>query len=60
MPSFTMKLKDLGEFGLIKRLADDISINDAQVVAGIGDDAAAIKAGGPKLILFTTDSLIEN
>lgn len=55
-----MKLKDLGEFGLIKRLADDISINDAQVVAGIGDDAAAIKAGGPKLILFTTDSLIEN
>ena len=55
-----MKLKDLGEFGLIKRLADNISINDAQVVAGIGDDAAVIKTDGPKLLLFTTDSLIED
>ncbi len=55
-----MKLQDLGEFGLIKRLADNISIDDAQVVAGIGDDAAVIKTDGPKLILFTTDSLIED
>lgn len=55
-----MKLKDLGEFGLIKRLAKTISIDDAQVVAGIGDDAAVIKVDGPKLILFTTDSLIED
>ncbi|MCD5390346.1 thiamine-phosphate kinase [candidate division NPL-UPA2 bacterium] len=55
-----MKLKDLGEFGLIKRLAETISINDAQVVAGIGDDAAVIKVDGPKLTLFTTDSLIED
>jgi thiamine-monophosphate kinase len=62
-----MKLSELGEFGLIDRLAREIGKPSRAVVIGIGDDAAALEILNPKseirtrtLLLITTDTLIEN
>ncbi len=52
------KIKDLGEFGLIKRLARLTRVN-SNVVCGLGDDAAVLKYTRDKYLLFTTDMLIE-
>ncbi|MDA1196713.1 MAG: thiamine-phosphate kinase [Nanoarchaeota archaeon] len=49
-------LKDIGEFGLIKKLFSSVTRKD--VIAGMGDDAAVVKVGG-KLMLLSTDSLVE-
>lgn len=54
-----MNLEELGEFGLIKRLAKNIRI-DKSVIAGIGDDAAVIKYTKDKHLLLTSDMLIED
>ena len=50
-----MKLKKLGEFGLIKRITRPVK--DKNVLVGIGDDAAVIKTSG--LQVLTTDTLVE-
>ncbi|MFZ5435461.1 MAG: thiamine-phosphate kinase [Bacillota bacterium] len=54
-----MRLKDLGEFGLINHLTREMRSYDASVVLGIGDDAAAFKVSGDRFILITCDMLIE-
>ncbi|MBU0629051.1 MAG: thiamine-phosphate kinase [Nanoarchaeota archaeon] len=51
-----MKLSKLGEFGLIDRIYKKAKNKD--VLVGIGDDAAIIKAGN-KLLAITTDTLVE-
>ncbi|MBU1005078.1 MAG: thiamine-phosphate kinase [Nanoarchaeota archaeon] len=51
-----MKLSKLGEFGLIGRIYKKAKNKD--VLVGIGDDAAIIKAGN-KLLAITTDTLVE-
>jgi thiamine-monophosphate kinase len=51
-------LAGLGEFGLIERLTGDIRIHHPETIKGVGDDAAVIDAG-EKLILFSTDLLVE-
>ncbi|HZX44850.1 MAG TPA: thiamine-phosphate kinase [Candidatus Nanoarchaeia archaeon] len=51
-----MKLKDIGEFGLIDRIYR--KPRDKNVLVGIGDDAAVVKMGG-KLMLVTTDTMVE-
>lgn len=56
-----MKIKDIGgEFGLIKRIKNKIKLYSKDVVAGIGDDAAAIKYGKSHYLLFKTDILVED
>ncbi len=55
-----MKMEEIGEFGLIERLAKNFSPDDPRVIAGIGDDAAVIKTKGNKFALFTIDTLVEN
>ena len=54
-----MKISELGEFGLIDRLAKAFAETGRpdSLLIGIGDDAAAWKASGVQLI--TTDTLIE-
>ena len=54
-----MKLKDIGEIGLIEKLARRIKL-DRSVVKGIGDDAAVIKWTSNKYLLYTCDMLIED
>lgn len=54
-----MRLKDLGEFGLINHLTRHMRSYDSAVVLGIGDDAAVFRADGDSFILITCDMLIE-
>ncbi len=55
-----MNLSQLGEFGLIRRLART-SRPSAGVALGIGDDAAAVSPRGKdKLLLLTCDPVIES
>jgi thiamine-monophosphate kinase len=53
-----LKLKELGEFGLIRRIADRVQRNTG-VKIGIGDDAAAIEPTEGLVSLITTDMLVE-
>jgi thiamine-monophosphate kinase len=54
-----MRLKDIGEFGFIKRISRGCLIRPERVVRGIGDDAAAFRSDGRLLSLVTTDLLVE-
>ena len=52
-------LQDIGEFGLIRRIAKAEKISDKDVVVGIGDDTAVLKYKKNLYLLLTTDMLIE-
>ena len=54
-----MEISKLGEFGLIKRLTEDIVPENQSTEKGIGDDCAVLNYGGDKRILVTTDMLME-
>ena len=54
-----MKLKNLGEFGLIERIKKSFKPSP-RVYVGIGDDSAVIKFSGNKYHLISTDTLVEN
>jgi thiamine-monophosphate kinase len=54
-----VKLKDIGEFGFIKRVESDCLIRDTNVIRGIGDDCCVFKISGKMAILLTTDMLVE-
>lgn len=53
-----MKLRELGEFGFIDRIAGMVSERNG-VRIGIGDDAAAIETSPGHLSLVTSDMLVE-
>lgn len=54
-----MKVSDLGEFGLIDRLAKAVGAERPEsLILGIGDDAAAWRVGDA-VVLATTDTLVE-
>lgn len=55
-----MKLSDIGEFRVISSIRSDLKDFQKEVIVGIGDDTAAIKVSGKKLLLFTSDSLVED
>jgi len=54
-----MKLKDIGEFGFIRRVSRGCLIRETGVVRAIGDDAAAVTGDPDQLTLVTTDLLVE-
>ncbi len=51
-------VNQLGEFGLIDHLTEDILIRNSSTIKGIGDDAAIIDSGD-YYTLVTTDMLVE-
>lgn len=53
------ELSDLGEFGLIDRLAEGVEVKNPSTALGIGDDAAIIDQG-ETYGLLSTDMLVEN
>jgi thiamine-monophosphate kinase len=60
------ELSELGEFGLIDRIAAAVQIQNPETVKGIGDDAAVIdfsltlsKGEGGNVCVITTDMLVE-
>lgn len=55
-----MKVKDVGEFGLIDIIKSETINDPSMVVAGIGDDTAVLRHPQGKLLLVTTDMMIEN
>jgi len=54
-----MNLGELGEFGLIRRIAPHFQ-TPGRGVLGIGDDCAVLPQEGDRFTLVTTDLLIEN
>ncbi|HEX9654748.1 MAG TPA: thiamine-phosphate kinase [bacterium] len=54
-----MKLSDLGEFGLIDRIKNLVASDSRGILVGIDDDAAAVQISPDKILLATTDALIE-
>jgi len=60
-----MKISRIGEFELIERIKKRVEKNyptseNKRVVAGIGDDAAVVEAYGEKLLVATTDTMVES
>lgn len=59
MRTIEKTLKDIGEFGLIKKIRTWNAVSRPEVVRSIGDDVAVIDIG-TKALLITTDILIED
>ena len=55
-----MLIKEIGEFNLIKRMSAILGTPKRTVIAGIGDDTAVLNSPSGKLLLVTTDMLVEN
>lgn len=53
-----LEISDLGEFGLIDRIASHFSLKNRSSIKGIGDDSAVIDAGEDYLVV-STDLLVE-
>jgi thiamine-monophosphate kinase len=53
------QISTLGEFGLIRRLTEDIEIKNAETRKGVGDDCAILKFEEGYEQLVTTDLLME-
>ncbi|MDR2847689.1 MAG: thiamine-phosphate kinase [Bacteroidales bacterium] len=51
-------ISELGEFGLIRRLTQDIRTQQSSTIKGVGDDAAILRYGDATLAV-TTDTLAE-
>lgn len=54
-----MRIHEIGEFGLIDRLAGRLGPTDRSVVVGIGDDAAVLAYEEGMEVVTTTDMLVE-
>lgn len=54
-----MDIKEIGESGLIQRIADKYRSSHPTVISGIGEDAAALKISDHHIILATCDLLVE-
>ena len=53
-----MEISELGEFGLIDRLTENLPLKNSSTVMAVGDDAAVMEYGD-KETLATTDLLLE-
>ena len=54
----TTKLEEIGEFGLIKQLTQNIELKN-NTIKGVGDDAAVINPTAGNITLVSTDLLLE-
>ena len=55
-----MKLKDIGEFGLIDKIRKKFKTKSKDILIGIGDDTSVIKTRDGNYELYTTDIIIED
>jgi thiamine-monophosphate kinase len=53
-------IKELGESGLVRRIADTYRTTHPSIIAGMGDDAAALQLTGHLILLATCDLLLED
>ena len=54
-----MLINQIGEFGLIDLIKKRIFSKDKRVIVNIGDDAAVIESSPNRLLIFTSDTLVE-
>jgi len=54
-----MQIKELGEFGLIRHIAEKLPPPPQEIIIGVGDDTAVIRLPKDSLSLATTDMLVE-
>jgi len=54
-----MLLRELGEFGLIDRIRDGLIVRPCGVLMGIGDDGAVLRTDAGKVLVVSTDTLVE-
>lgn len=55
-----MEIKELGEFGFIKKLACQFATRHSKIVKGIGDDASVTIQDANRYLLCSTDTLVED
>ncbi|MHC1741630.1 MAG: thiamine-phosphate kinase [Syntrophobacteraceae bacterium] len=55
-----MRVRDLGEFGVIDRISRLLPSASPDVVVGIGDDVAVLRCGTSEYLLATCDTQVEN
>lgn len=55
-----MKISEIGEFGLIESIRNDCTALSEGVVRGIGDDCAVYQSSAGRVLLLTTDMLVED
>lgn len=54
-----MDIGELGEFGLIRHLTENIEIKNPETLKGVGDDCAVLEFPAGRKVLITTDLLME-
>jgi len=54
-----MRITELGEFGLIKRIESWLRYKDPSIIKGIGDDCAVIEFDKERYMLLSSDMLVE-
>jgi len=54
-----MEIQELGEFGLIRHLTDNIELKNPETKKGVGDDCAVLEFEAGRQVLVTTDLLME-
>lgn len=55
-----MLVEEIGEFGLIRRIAEIVGVSSEDVIVPLGDDAAIVKTSSSNYAILTTDILIED
>jgi thiamine-monophosphate kinase len=55
-----LKFSDIGEFGFIESIKKEIKNSSSKVIKGIGDDCAVLVPYAGRVLLFTTDMLVED
>lgn len=54
-----MEIVELGEFGLIRHLTENIELKNPETKKGVGDDCAVLEFEAGRQVLVTTDLLME-
>ena len=54
-----MDISELGEFGLIKRITENISLENSSTLKGVGDDCAVMQYPQDNVTLASSDILME-
>lgn len=54
-----MEIQELGEFGLIRHLTENIELKNPETKKGVGDDCAVLEFEAGRRVLVTTDLLME-
>jgi thiamine-monophosphate kinase len=55
-----LKFDEIGEFGFIESIKKDCGITAKSIIKGVGDDCAVFGPYSGRVLLFTTDMLVED